>query len=95
MDIAQDIELLALGLIPAGLTYDIKKNNYIDWSKLEYNSRYKKADYYYNKLPKAVKNLPGLYEHCEKLASYNVSPLESLLQLETGERDARDILYDA
>jgi hypothetical protein len=95
MDIAQDIELLAMGLIPAKFNYDIKKTETIDWRKLEYNSRYKQAQFYYNKLPKAVRNLPGLYEHCEKLASYNVSPLESLLQLETGERDPKDVLYDA
>ena len=82
MDIAQDIELLAMGLIPAGFTYNIKKTETIDWSKLEYNSRYRNPNYYYNKLPKSVQNLPGIYNHCEKMASYNISPLESLLQLE-------------
>ena len=83
MDIAQDLELLKMGLIPAGFNYDIKKTESIDWRKLEYNNRYKQPQFYYNKLPKAVKNLPGIYSHCEKLASYNVSPLESLLQIET------------
>ena len=83
MDVAQDLELLAMGLIPVGFTYNIKKTETIDWSKLEYNSRYKNANFYYNKLPKAVRNLPGIINHCEKLASYNVSPLESLLQIES------------
>lgn len=87
MDISQDIELLAMGLIPAGFNYDIKKTETIDWRKLEYNSRYKQPEYYHNKLPKAVRNLPGLWEYCEKLASYNVSPLESLLQLESIRED--------
>lgn len=91
MDISQDIELLALGLIPASLSYNIKKTETIDWSKLEYNSRYKNVNYYYNKLPKAVQNLPGLYEHCDKMAVNSVSPLESLMQIET----IRDKLYDA
>jgi len=83
MDIAQDIELLAMGLIPAGFNYDIKKTETIDWRKLEYNSRYKQPQFYYNKMPKAVRNLPGMFSYCEKMASYNVSPLESLLQLES------------
>ena len=95
MDISQDIELLAMGLIPAGFNYDIKKTETIDWRKLEYNSRYKQAQFYYNKLHKAVRNLPGIYEHCVRLAENNVSPLESLLQLESGTRDAKDVLYDA
>ena len=71
-----------MGLIPAGFNYDIKKTESIDWRKLEYNSRYKNPDFYYNKLHKAIKNLPGIYAHCMRLAENNVSPLESLLQIE-------------
>ena len=91
MDSAQDIELLALGLIPASLNYNLQKTETLDWSKLEYNARYKNPNYYYNKTPKAVRNLPGIYNHCEKMALNNVSPLESLMQIET----VRDKLYDA
>ena len=82
MDPAQDIELLVLGLIPASLNYNLKKTETIDWAKLEYNSRYKNPNYYYNKLPKAIKNLPGLYDHCEKMAQNSISPLQSLMQIE-------------
>jgi len=81
MDIAQDIELLAMGLIPAGFTYNIKKTETIDWRKLEY-SKHKQPDWYFNKLHKAVRNLPGIYDHCIRLAENNVSPLESLMQIE-------------
>lgn len=84
MDSAQDIELLSLGLIPASLNYNIQKTEtIIDWAKLEYNSRYKNPNYYFNKLPKAVRNLPSMYNHCEKMALNSVSPLESLMQIET------------
>ena len=91
MDSAHDVELLALGLIPASLNYNAQQKETLDWSKLEYNARYKTPEYYYNRLPKAVKNLPGLWGHCEYMAKNGVSPLESLLQIEM----AKDKLYDA
>jgi len=90
MDPAQDIELLALGLIPASLNYNLQKTETIDWAKLEY-AKYRQPMFYYNKLPKAVKNLPGIYNHCEKMALNSVSPLESLMQIET----VRSLVYDA
>ena len=72
---------LKSGVLPPQLNYSIE-NNIIDWSKLQYNSRYHTFDFFASKFPEQWYDEP-LFEPVIKMTAdkakiNNISPLNEL-----------------
>ena len=72
---------LRSGILPQQLNYTVD-NNIIDYSKLQYNSRYHTFEFFSSKFPKGFSEDPlfiPIIEHMAEQAKIkNISPLEEL-----------------
>jgi hypothetical protein len=79
MRVANTISELKKGRVPPTLFYKLaEEQDTIDWSKLQYNSRYKSPEYFKSKLPKGYEQIPGFNEIIQEIAEKAISPLEEM-----------------
>ena len=82
----QLIQQLNAGILPDELNYTNNKNfEGIDVAKLQYNAFYKSYDFYLNKFPKGLDNLPGFNKVIESIVEKNAdnSPLKEITELKS------------
>jgi hypothetical protein len=77
----QLIQQINAGILPDALNYTGEKQfEGVDVAKLQYNAFYRSYDFYINKFPKGMENLPGfekVIEHIQEKNSDN-SPLKEI-----------------
>jgi hypothetical protein len=68
------------GILPIELDYNIKENDPIDISKIQYNAFYRNYEFYQNKFPDGLQNLPGFNDYINYVveSKKNITPLEEL-----------------
>lgn len=73
--------LLKSGILPDSLNYTGEKQfDGVDLTKLQYNAFYRSYDFYLNKFPKGMENLPGFNKIIEHIQEQNAdnSPLKEI-----------------
>lgn len=85
-NITADLELLDKGILPASFCYDLKCSEKIDFTMLEYNSKYKTPEWHFSKLHPAMKEMPNIDKVCLYLAENTENPLRLM-----EERQAFDV----
>lgn len=77
----QIIQQLNAGILPDELNYTNEKHfEGLDVAKLQYNAFYRSYDFYLNKFPKGMENLPGFEKVIEYIQEINAdnSPLKEI-----------------
>ena len=72
------IKDLQRGIIPDELNFTLQKNDGLDWDKLQYNNRYKSKEFFENKFPSGMLNLPAFDEIVERMVLNAKTPLEEI-----------------
>ena len=84
MSLENIIRSLENGLVPVELDYRPREEGAenIDWNKVLYNLKYHQPEFYSDKLPKELKNLPCYDEIVDLVVekNYSNSPLKEILQ---------------
>lgn len=79
-NIIADLELLDRGILPAAFCYDLKCTEEIDFTMLEYNSKYKTPQWHFYKLPPAIREIPNIEKLCAHIAEISESPLRLMME---------------
>jgi hypothetical protein len=81
--LSQILNDLDNGILPIELDYSIKENDPIDISKIQYNAFYRNYEFYENKFPNGLKNLPGFNDYINYVveSKKNITPLEELQKI--------------
>jgi len=82
--LSQILNDLDNGILPIELDYNIKENDPIDISKIQYNAFYRNYEFYQNKFPDGLKNLPGFNDYINYVveSKKNITPLQELESLQ-------------
>jgi hypothetical protein len=86
----QLLQQLNAGILPDALNYTGEKQfEGVDVAKLQYNAFYRSYDFYLNKFPKGMENLPGFEKVLEHIQEKNAdnSPLKEIEIKSTGNID--------
>jgi hypothetical protein len=74
-------EQLQKGVLPDDFKFfETPNQDNLDWNKVKYNAFYKEYDYHFDKLPKALHNIPGIESIVEMNMNLARSPLEEILE---------------
>jgi hypothetical protein len=98
MSLSHLIECLEQGVVPDELNYtaEANANRELDWEKLAYNVKYNSFEYFDNKLPNDLKNIPAYDKIVDLIVDKNKdnSPLKELEQrIEESRKDNNIELY--
>lgn len=93
MDLQKLIRQLEQGICPAELNFRADAQEEINWEKVAYNTRYHSYDFYDNKFPKEIQQIPAYDKIVEMIVEKNVdnSPLKEITRL-TEEKN-KDKMY--
>ena len=93
MDLQKLIRQLEQGICPTELSYRADVQEEIDLEKVAYNTKYHSFDFYDNKFPEEIRQMPAYDKIVELIVDKNVdnSPLKEITQL-TEEKN-KDKMY--
>ena len=76
------LKSLEQGICPAELNFNTKANEVIDWQKVRYNTFYKSNEFFENKFPPELENIPGFGKVVDLIVEKNQdnSPLKEITQ---------------
>ena len=84
------------GICPPQLCYNINDAG-VDFSKLQYNSRYQSFDYYGAKFPKGWSNeplfIPLIESIAEKAKLNNINPLDEINKISINNNDTNPLKF--
>jgi len=80
MSLAHLIKQLEHGLCPVELNFNTKAEEIIDWEKVRYNTFFKSNEFFENKFPPELQNLPAFDKIINLIADKNKdnSPLKEM-----------------
>ena len=89
---------LKSGILPPQLNYSIE-NNIIDWSKLQYNSRYHTFDFFASKFPEQWYDEPLFEPVIQMIADNakinNITPLDELNKISLNNSIENNVISDS
>lgn len=85
--VSQVLNDLDNGILPQELDFTPKEYESIDISKIQYNAFYRTYDFYQNKYPAGLKNLPGFNDYINYIveSKKDITPLKELEELQIKE----------
>lgn len=83
-------ELFEMNVLPLQFNFtEANVNNHkIDWEKVKYNSFYKTPEFYLQKFPNGIQNIPGIETLIQSFINQSLSPLEELEERNTISSDS-------
>jgi hypothetical protein len=82
MDFKNLLKSLENGICPAELNFSGNKEDVIDWDKVRYNTFFKSNEYFENKFPPELQNLPAFDKIIDLIVDKNKdnSPLKEITE---------------
>jgi len=82
MDFKNLLKSLENGICPAELDFTTNKEDVIDWDKVRYNTFFKSNEYFENKFPAELQNLPAFDKIIDLIVDKNKdnSPLKEITE---------------
>ena len=82
MDFKNLLKSLENGICPAELNFSGNKEDVIDWYKVRYNTFFKSNEYFENKFPAELQNLPAFDKIIDLIVDKNKdnSPLKEITE---------------
>jgi hypothetical protein len=82
MDFKNLLKSLENGICPAELNFSGNKEDVIDWDKVRYNTFFKSNEYFENKFPAELQNLPAFDKIIDLIVDKNKdnSPLKEITE---------------
>ena len=82
MDFKNLLKSLENGICPAELDFTTNKEDVIDWDKVRYNTFFKSNEYFENKFPPELQNLPAFDKIIDLIVDKNKdnSPLKEITE---------------
>jgi hypothetical protein len=82
MDFKNLLKSLENGICPAELNFSANKEDVIDWDKVRYNTFFKSNEYFEDKFPAELQNLPAFDKIIDLIVDKNKdnSPLKEITE---------------